>query len=257
MRKIFEWVGGFALIAFSFYFTDKVSLLVANKSDLMQEIKSVSDIYETKPVDAIIDDEENSIIPGKFGRVVNGQESYLQMHDFGSFNENYLIFDDVKPTKSLEDNKDKFITRGNSKNRFISFIVKENAEVEKYFTELKIEYDKVATKYETPEERVELINGAKSREDFNSFNSKLDSSNKICLKEESDIDLCKKSRYYLVDAKNKLSASNLIDIKNSIATGEIILITSSAKLEDVKLLLKEIDYKDLDIVILSKLISEK
>ena len=132
MRRIFEWVGGFALIAFSFYFTDRVSLMVANKSELMQSIKAVSATYKTTPVDAIIDNESNSIIPGKYGKIVNDQESYLNMHDFGTFNENYLIFDFVKPKTSLDDNKDKYIKGGNPSNRNISLIVKNNDEVIKY-----------------------------------------------------------------------------------------------------------------------------
>lgn len=84
MRKIFEWLGGFALVVFSFYFTDKVSMMVANKSELMQEIKTVSSTYELEAEDAVINVKENSIIPGRFGRVVNSEESYLSMHDFGS-----------------------------------------------------------------------------------------------------------------------------------------------------------------------------
>ncbi len=257
MRRIFEWVGGFALIAFSFYFTDKVSLLVANKSELMQQIKTVSGNYATNPVDAIIDEENGSIIPGKFGRVVNDQESYLNMHDFGSFNENYLIYDYVKPEKSLEDNKDKFIESGNPNNRNVSFISLGNEEVEKFFDDSSINYNLVVEKYREIGDSVELINGAKSKEEFNTFNSKIKKQAKVCLKGYSDIDLCKKNRYYLIDSKNSLNSSNLIEIKNTIGPGTITLITPSAKVEDVKLLLNEIGYKDLNIVHISKLIKEK
>lgn len=256
MRRIFEWVGGFALIAFSFYFTDKVSLLVANKSDLMQEIKAVSSIYETEAQDASINVRDNTIIPGKFGRTVNSQESYLEMHDFGTFNENYLVYDYKKPSKSLEDNKDKFISSGNPSNRRMSFIV-ENESVEKYFDQEGISYDKVFVKYTSHEENVEVINGASSKSDFNLIDGKLKNSKKLCLKDQSEIDLCKKHDYYLIDNRYSLTQSNLIEIKNTIAPGSIILISSSAKLEDVKLLMNEVDYKDLEIVKISKLIDEK
>lgn len=257
MRRIFEWVGGFALIAFSFYFTDKVSLMVASKSDLMQEIKAVSSVYEQKSVDASINLEDNTIVPGKYGRTVNSQESYLEMHDFGTFNENYLVFDYVKPLKSLEDNKDKYITGGNPLHRRVSFIVVDNENVEKYLDENGIQYDKVLEKYESTNENVEIINGAIEKSDFKEIDSKVKNTARICLKDESQIDLCKKNNYYLIESKSILSQTNLIEIKNDVGPGSIILISSSARLEDIKLLKNEIEYKDLDIVKISKLISEK
>lgn len=256
MRRIFEWIGGFALIAFSFYFTDKVSLLVASKSDLMKEIEAVSSIYETKSVDAVINTIDNTIIPGKYGRVVNSQESYLEMHDFGSFNENYLVFDYIKPEKSLEDNKDKFITSGNKEKRRISFII-DNEEVEKYFDSEEIKYDKMLKKYESVKDNAEIINGANNKIDFKEIDSKVKNTAKICLKGESDIELCKKNGYYLVDAKSLSTQNDFMQVKNNIAPGAIILVKTGAKLENVKYILDEVNYKDLEIVKLSMLISEK
>lgn len=256
MRRIFEWVGGFALIAFSFYFTDKVSLLVASKSDLMAEIKAVSSIYETKPEDARIDKKENTIVPGKFGRTVNSQESYLEMHGFGTFNENYLVFDYIKPENSLEDNKDRFVTSGNPSFRRVSLIV-DNPDIAKYLNESNIPYNVILKKYESLSSNVEIINGGEDNGTFKEIDSKVKSTARVCLKGVSQIDLCKKYGYYLIDAKSALAQSNLIEVKNNISPGGITLISSRAKLEDVKVLLKEIEYKDLEIVKLSKLISEK
>jgi len=256
MRRIFEWVGGFTLIAFSFYFTDKVSLLVAKKSELYTEIESVSSLYETEPVDAIIDAENNTIIPGKFGKIVNSEESYLEMHDFGSFNENYLIFDYVKPNTSILDHKDKFITSGNKEKRRISLIINNNELVEKYFNNLLIDYNRIVQTYENTTNKVELINGAQNKVDFNTFNTSSNNS-KICVKHFSDLDRCIKHKYFLIDTKLILNDTNLIEIKNNIESGAIILISSDAKVEDVKILMNEIEFKDLQIVHISKLINEK
>ncbi len=256
LRRIFEFFGGFALIAFSFYFTDKVSLLVASKSDLMQEIKAVSTVYKEEPVDAVIKD--NTIIPGKFGREVNSEESYLEMHDFGSFNENYLVYNYIKPQKSLLDNKDKFITSGNPQNRRISLIIIDNDEVQEYLEHQQIPYDLVLTTANFIESsRAEVINGAKNKDDFKKINNKLKKENKICLKNYSDIDLCKKYSYFLIDTNLKVNSTNLINIKNNIAPGNIILLNTGARVEDVKYILNEINYKDLEIVNISVLINEK
>lgn len=257
MRRIFEWIGGFAIVAFSFYFTDKVSLLVAAKSDLMGEIKAVSASYEEKPVDAIIDDDEGTIVPGKFGRTVNDQESYLSMHDFGSFNENYLVYDFIKPEKSLEDHKDKYITSGNKSNRQVSIIVENNEEAKKFLINSKVPFNEVRKEFLEENENIELINGANTKDEFNALNSKLKGKSKLCLKDESDIALCKKNGYYLIDPKLKLTSTNILEIKSSLDPGSIILFSSTAKLEDIKLILKELEYKDLSTVHISKLIDEK
>ncbi len=257
MRKIFEWLGGFALVVFSFYFTDKVSMMVANKSELMQEIKTVSSTYELEAEDAVINVKENSIIPGRFGRVVNSEESYLSMHDFGSFNENFLVYDYIKPKNSLEDNKDKFITAGNPNNRQVSFIIVDNEEITNYFDEIKLDYDKVSTKYQETSSHVEMINGAYDKTEFNELNSKLKNSPKLCLKDLSNLSLCEKNSYYLLNPSKALTSSNLIEVKNSIRPGSIILISSGVTKENIKYILNEIEYKDLDIVHISKLINEK
>lgn len=257
MRKIFEFIGGFALIAFSFYFTDRVSLMVASKSELMQEIKSVSATYETSPVDAVIDEKTNSITPGRFGKVVNSQESYLSMHDFGSFNENYLVFDYIEPNTSLTDHKDKFIVSGNPQKRNISLIVSDNEEIETYLNEAKINYNILLDKYEDTPKNVEIINTSNNKNDFNSINGKLETNKKLCLKDKSNLDLCKKNSYFLINPKIELTNTNLIEVKNNINPGSIILLSSSVKLENVKLLMNEIDYKDLNIVFISELIDEK
>lgn len=257
MKRIFEWIGGFALIAFSFYFTDQVSLLVANKSDLMKEIKAVSEHYREEAVDAVIDTTQNTIIPGAYGREVDDRESYLSMHEFGAFNENYLIYNFIKPNTSLQDNKDKYITRGNGKNRYIGLIVAENESVLKYLQSREIKFDLLAATSKEMESDSEYINIASNAAEFKTLNSKIAKDKKLCLKDYSDLASCLKNGYYIIDAELKLQANNVSEIKKHISSGTIILITSSAPLEHVKLILNEAEYKDLEPVYLSELISEK
>ena len=70
MKRIYEWIGGFALLLFSFYFTDKISEMVIDRTALMQEIKTVSKNSDTKPIDAVVNIDDNSIIPGKYGKKI-------------------------------------------------------------------------------------------------------------------------------------------------------------------------------------------
>lgn len=257
MKKVFEWIGGFALIAFSFYFTDKVSLLVASKSELMEEIKVVSKDYNEDAIDATINISDNSIIPGKYGRKVNSEESYLNMRDFGSFNENYLIFDYIKPKTSLEDNKDKFITGGNAQNREVSLIIEYDEDIIKYFTSKDIKFNLIAESEEELEiANAEIINGG-NENNFKSLNAKIDDNKKICIDSYSNEEMCKKYSYYMIRPKIKLTNTNLAEIKSQVETGSLILISANTKLENIKLLLNEIKYKDLNVVYTSQLIDEK
>jgi len=258
MKKIFEWIGGFALIAFSFYFTDQVSLLVANKSSLMEEIKMVNAEYRMDAIDAVINPEDNTIIPGKYGREVNNNESYLSMHEFGVFNENYLVFSYIKPRTSLEDNKDKYIIEGNSANRQISLIVDDNKAIANYLDDKKIIYNVIAKSEEDLKSKtIEYINGASTKEDFKSLNSKISNNKKICIKDYSELNSCVKYNYYIIQPALVLQLSNIVDLKNRISSGTIILISTNAKLEHLKIILNEINYKDLEIVSISSLIDEK
>jgi len=154
-------------------------------------------------------------------------------------------------------NKDKFITAGNPNNRQVSFIIVDNEEITNYFDEIKLDYDKVSTKYQETSSHVEMINGAYDKTEFNELNSKLKNSPKLCLKDLSNLSLCEKNSYYLLNPSKALTSSNLIEVKNSIRPGSIILISSGVTKENIKYILNEIEYKDLDIVHISKLINEK
>ena len=255
MKRVFEWIGGFALIAFSFYFTDQVSLLIASKSDLMSEIKSVSADYKVDAVDAMIDKDNNTIIPGKYGKEVNDTESYMSMHEFGIFNENYLVYNKIKPNTSLEDNKDKYILKGNASNREISFILESSGEISKYFDANNYDYDIIALVKNDLKSDVEYLNGASNKDDFKSIDKNI--KNKICIKDYSDIELCKKNNYYIVSPNLSLTSTGIYKVKSQLSSGSMVLVTKSAKLEDVKYLLNEIKFKDLKIVKVSKLISEE
>lgn len=253
MKRIFEWIAGFALIAFSFYFTDRVTLLVANKSDLMSEIKAVSSEYKIEAVDAIIDKSANTIIPGKYGREVDNNESYLSMHEFGVFNDNYLVYKKIKPNTSLEDNKDKFITKGRT-NRDISLIVNDNSDISDYLSSNNYKYNIIVNEKSSVCDKNECINGS-DKNNFKEVDKTLN--NKICIKDYSNMDLCLKHKYYIIAPMQVLSSSNVFQIKNTLSGGDMILITKSAKLDDLKLLLKEIKFKDLNVVYVSELINEK
>ena len=119
--RFFKYIGVISLLVFSFFLTDFVTELAINSDALMQSIKNNSDSYKVESVDAIIDN--NTIIPGIKGKIVNEMESYLNMKDFGVFNENYLIYTSIIPDVSIDNNKDKVIISGNKNIRQVSILI--------------------------------------------------------------------------------------------------------------------------------------
>lgn len=253
LKKIFSTIGGLALIALSFYFTDKVSLMVARKSELMQKIEAESDKYYTAPVNAIIEDD--TIIPGRNGTKVNQDESYMNMHDFGIFNYNYLVINKIKPDISLEDNKDKIIVHGNPSNRNISIIVENDTNIIKMLNSNNIEYDVLISNYDDYKSG-EIINTGTNKTDFLKVHSNIRNTSRICMSTIDNNEYCKKYGYYIVKPSITLDAYNTGEVKNSIDCGSIILIKQNTTIESINLILKEIKYKDLNIVKVSELINE-
>lgn len=122
MNKFFQIIGLVTLTIFSFFVTEKTSLVVNNMDDIMIQIKQNKDEYKSKAKNAVIKD--NTIIPGINGRIVNVKKSYKNMKINGYYSDKLYVYDYNKPLVSLEDNKNKYVIKGNSNKRMISLIFK-------------------------------------------------------------------------------------------------------------------------------------
>lgn len=256
MKKYYGYFGLALIMVFSFYYTEQISTLVLNKNPLMMTIKEQADNYNVKSVNAEIIGE--NIIPGINGLYVNSRESFYAMQSEDIFNEYYLVFEQKKPDVTLEDNKDKLIISGNPNIRQVTLILETENEVSEY---LKLNEFKASLLVD--------MNTYKDKNYFESLNNEivgfkslennltLNKENKhICVVNTDNKEICQKHKNYLVNPSLRLNNSNLLDIKKNLKNGSIIVIGDTATLSDVKLLLKEIKYKDLELVYLSELISE-
>lgn len=245
-----------ALMILSFYVTDKVMIFIESKNPLMISIMAQKDDYYIKPVDAII--ANDTVIPGIYGREVDEHKSLLKMEEFGVFNELYLRYNYLKPSISLDDNKDKIIIKGNNLKRAVSFILNDNEEIKNYFESNDIKYTYMLTKTGEVDKNHEYINGSQNKEVFSDINTLLKKikSEKICLINYSNEEECLKKDYYLVRYSVDTNES-IIDVLNSITSGSIIFINRNLNSDNLLLILNEIKRLDLDIVYLKDLISEK
>lgn len=129
MKKIFQMIGLISLTCFSFFITEKTATVVNDLDDIMIEIKENEQKYKKDSVDATIID--NTVIPGIKGREVNIKKSYKNMRTNGFYSDKLYIYDYTKPKVSIEDNKSKYIIKGNPNKRMVSliFVVKGDTDI--------------------------------------------------------------------------------------------------------------------------------
>ena len=120
MKRLFEMIGLLSLACFSFFVTEKTTLVFENVDNIMIQIKENSYNYNIDSMDAIVDGD--TIIPGIYGKVVDIKKSYKKMKKYGYYNENMYVYNNVKPIISLVDNMDKYIINGNKSKRNVSLI---------------------------------------------------------------------------------------------------------------------------------------
>ena len=118
MKRLFEYIALISLLIFSFFLTDKTSIVIKNMDELMIMINNNKKRYETKEIKAVINDKY--ITPGISKRKVNINKSYNNMKEYGKYNSNLYIYDYIKPSISIIDNKDYIINSGNKIKRMVS-----------------------------------------------------------------------------------------------------------------------------------------
>lgn len=135
LKKTFEMIGLSILICFSFILTEKTINILKNEDKIMLTIKENKNNLESKSIDAIIKKDE--IIPGISGKEVNIEKSYQVMKKLGFYQETKIIYNQIKPTTSINEYYDKYVVSGNPHKRQVALIFKFE-EIEKIKEILKI-----------------------------------------------------------------------------------------------------------------------
>lgn len=241
------------LILLSFYITNKTAILVRNEDPILSDIKEASKEINTSSVNALINDDY--IIPGMYGKIVNELNSLAKMKEANIFNSLYLDIDYVKPDISLEDNKDKIIKEGNINKKAIAFIIPNKSNIKNYFINNKIKASLLTTlDIFSSDSYLEQINN-----DFDNYKqldkllNKYKINTNICLINNINKEYCINNKKYLVEPTFYLN-KDIINIKNNLKSGSIIYVEDITYLDT---LVQYIHSKDLKIVYLSELINEK
>lgn len=258
MKKYGKYILFSLLVLLSFYTTNKTANLVRNQDPILKEIRNISLEKKEDFVNAVIQDDY--IIPGMYGSVVDELKSLAKMKEQDVFNNLYLVSQPIKPDISLSDNLDKIIIKGNSKKQQVSFVIDENSskKIKDYLVKNSIKASLLITKDNFSKDSYfeQINNDFKNYKELDKTLKKNKINTNICVLDNnnSNLKFCKSKKKYLVKPGMFLDNANIIEIKTKLDSGSIIYIKDATYLD---CLVEYIKSKDLKIVPLSQLISEK
>lgn len=120
MKRVYPVILSCLLIAFSFYYTNKVAGIVRGKDPIMQSIKEEKANYEKKAINANVSGD--NIIPGKNGKKVNIEASFQKMSQYGKYNDSLYVFDEVEPEVSINNYFDKYVESGREDSKDVALV---------------------------------------------------------------------------------------------------------------------------------------
>lgn len=275
MKKILVLII-FTLI--SMYYTNICMEVLKEKDPIMQEIKSNMSKYEESANDATVIG--NVIVPGHIGRRVNKNKSYSKMKKYGNYNETLTVMEEVKPELSVSNTFDKYIEKGNSNNKNVSFVFIYDENIDKVIKILNSKHIPSTIFLDGMYLEKDSLNGLKNNWNIDyellSYNGEYDEnlfktslsylesvtkkSPKYCYSEVENSDvlnLCSKLKMHTIKPYIRIDEDLLKEVKSSLSNSIIISIKSSKS--NVSELSSVIDYvisKGYDIVSLDNLISE-
>lgn len=255
IKKYFKYFGLIAICMASFFYTEKVALYVKNKNPILQSIREVKESKYQEAINCSII-EDTYIIPGLNGRYINEDASFYNMVT-SNYDENLLVFKELKPNISIEDNKDKIIIRGNHNKNAVSIIFENINNLSNYIIQNDFKVN-LLIKEEIYNNKYELINNSKNEyiyKKIDTYLKKKKLNNNLCYTNNDKIPKLCKDKYTFTHSL-EVNHSNLSSVKNTISSGDIILIKESLTIPELEILINQILYKDLDIIPISELISE-
>lgn len=277
VKKIFQIIGFISLVCFSFFYTNKINMVIKESDDLLKQIDEMKNQYEIKSIDAEIIG--NDIIPGVSGSSVDVLKSYDKMKKLNIFNSNLLVYENIKPNISVNKVYNKYIVSGNKNKKEVSIVfLLEDNKVEdilqilnKY--NIKSNFFIDINWIENNNENItKLINDGhivgsletnKSSELnwINTIISKINNQNiTFCYNESKNNDflnICKLNTSYTITPSIQAFDKPIIEIKKNIQNGSIISLKINDKtIDELALIIEYINSKGYEIVSLSKLIEE-
>ena len=258
MKKIFSYIGLLTIITISIIMSNKTATVVKNIDSLMTEIKEKAEEYNIQPESAII--KNNTIIPGMNGKKINIEKTYKNMKKIGKFNEKYIIYEQIKPEISIENNKNKYIIGGNKTNKKneIGLIIEinETCDIENILKILEKNQAKITFYIQDKIKQNKNIKQIKKA----GYKIEIGTTNNCILAEKNDTKLntCSKQNKYTIIPNIIINKSLFNKTKQQLKPGAIIKIQlNQATEKELDMTIKYIKTKGYIIKDLDEYISEK
>lgn len=245
MKNIINIATTIFLFIFSIIYTKKAIIFLQNNDPLIKEIKNQENNYYLKPIDAIIT--KNYMIPGISGKTININESYKKMKKLNSFNKSLIVYEDILPNKTINNNYDKVILKGNPKLKHLSIIVNTNNNyqtINSYMKNNNLYLDIYSN------QNIDISNTNFQNIVTDSYYYFTD----YCLYNNQEIDNnCYQNNKYTIKVSN---IKSLQDVKDNLSNG-VIFLYNNKQLDNLNIIIKYLRNNNYQIKTIDKLINEK
>ena len=274
LKKIFKISAVLLLVGFSFFYTEKVTLIARNSDPIMRAIKKEESNKKVSNVNPVINNDE--YIMGINGCEIDVDKSYSKMRSVGEFKEELIA---MKETSNDKDLTDKYVIGGNNKEKKVSLIFIVNKDIDSNLTNyindknLKVNYfidgkyleeNMIKVKFLSENSNIYYLGENEEYSDENMlYHNNLISMNgsnepKYCFTSDKDnntLKLC--NDYDMVTIKSDIIKDNIYKrIKDKLNNGVIFAIDSD-NTDEIKVSINYILSKGYNIISLEDLLSEK
>lgn len=274
LKKIFKISAVLLLVGFSFFYTEKVTLIARNSDPIMRAINKEESNKKVSNVNPVINNDE--YIMGINGCEIDVDKSYSKMRSVGEFKEELIV---MKETSNDKDLTDKYVIGGNNKEKKVSLIFIVNKDIDSNLTNyindknLKVNYfidgkyleeNMITVKFLSENSNIYYLGENEEYSDENMlYHNNLISMNgsnepKYCFTSDKDnntLKLC--NDYDMVTIKSDIIKDNIYKrIKDKLNNGVIFAIDSD-NTDEIKVSINYILSKGYNIISLEDLLSEK
>lgn len=274
LKKIFKISAVLLLVGFSFFYTEKVTMIARNSDPIMRAIKREESNKKVSNVNPVINKDE--YIMGINGCEIDVDKSYSKMRSVGEFKEELIV---MKETSNDKDLTDKYVIGGNNKEKKVSLIFIVNKDIDSNLTDyindknIKVNYfidgkyleeNMITVKFLSENSNIYYLGDNEEYSDENMlYHNNLISMNgsnepKYCFTSDKDnntLKLC--NDYDMVTIKSDIIKDNIYKrIKDKLNNGVIFAIDSD-NIDEIKVSINYILSKGYNIISLEDLLSEK
>lgn len=274
LKKIFKISAVLLLVGFSFFYTEKVTMIARNSDPIMRAIKKEESNKKVSNVNPVINKDE--YIMGINGCEIDVDKSYSKMRSVGEFKEELIV---MKETSNDNDLTDKYVIGGNNKEKKVSLIFIVNKDIDSNLTDyindknIKVNYfidgkyleeNMITVNFLSENSNIYYLGENEEYSDENMlYHNNLISMNgsnepKYCFTSDKDnntLKLC--NDYDMVTIKSDILKDNIYKrIKDKLNNGVIFAIDSD-NIDEIKVSINYILSKGYNIISLEDLLSEK